>query len=270
MITSTSNAQVKQLIQLQKKGKLRDRQGVFVAEGLKMFREAPMEQIVKVYVSQSLYKRLEDVGRTGGSQEGGTDWEGLNRVSHEVVEDSVFRVVCDTQTPQGILCILRQSQYDLEKLLQTPAPLFLVLENLQDPGNLGTILRTAEGAGVTGVLLSRDSVDIYNPKVVRSTMGSIFRVPFLYAEDLLETLGILKSCGIQSFAAHLEGTKNYDQEEYRKGAAFLIGNESNGLSEALAAQADTYIRIPMEGQLESLNAAVAAAILVYEAYRQRR
>ena len=129
MITSTSNAQVKQLIQLQTTGKLRDRQGVFVAEGLKMFREAPMEQIVKVYVSQSLYKRLEDVGRTGGSQEGGTDWEGLNRVSHEVVEDSVFRVVCDTQTPQGILCVVERPRHTLEQLLSVPDPLLVALED---------------------------------------------------------------------------------------------------------------------------------------------
>lgn len=245
-----------------------------------MFREAPAEQIVKVYVSESFYQGLHAGGRAGadsrepgkdqGSQEGMTDLRRLHSVPHEVVEDSVFRVMSDTQTPQGILSILRQQQYSLEELLQAPAPLFLVLENLQDPGNLGTILRTAEGAGVTGVLLSRESVDIYNPKVVRSTMGSIFRVPFLYAEDLRETLRVLKSHGIQSFAAHLEGKKNYDRQDYRSGTAFLIGNESSGLTGELAACADTYIRIPMEGKLESLNAAVAAAVLVYEAYRQRR
>lgn len=245
-----------------------------------MFREAPAEQIVKVYVSESFYKGLEageeakgdsrKPGKNREGQEGMRDLRRLHSVPHEVVEDSVFRVMSDTQTPQGILSILRQQHYSLEELLKASAPLFLVLENLQDPGNLGTILRTAEGAGVTGVLLSRESVDIYNPKVVRSTMGSIFRVPFLYAEDLRETLRVLKSHGIQSFAAHLEGKKNYDQQDYRSGTAFLIGNESSGLSEELAACGDTYIRIPMEGQLESLNAAVAAAVLVYEAYRQRR
>lgn len=265
MITSTANAQVKQLIQLHKKAKIRNAQDVFVVEGMKMFREAPRDRIAKAYVSSSFYEEAERR----------TLLEGL---SYEVVEDQVFRAMSDTQTPQGVLCILRQYHYGLEELLGKtgspksgePSPLLLVLENLQDPGNLGTILRTAEGAGVTGVILNRGSVDIYNPKTIRSTMGSIYRVPFLYAEDLQEILGILRQRGIRSFAAHLKGADFYDQENYQGGTAFLIGNESNGLSQELSDFADAYIRIPMEGQLESLNAAVSAAILMYEAYRQRR
>lgn len=268
MITSTANAQVKQLIQLHKKAKLRNAQDVFVAEGIKMFREAPRERIVRVYASKSFYEGLEE-------QERSRLFQGL---SLEVAEDPVFRVMSDTQTPQGILCLLRQYHYKLADLLGEKAsekngsakPLLLLLENLQDPGNLGTILRTAEGAGVTGVILSRNSVDIYNPKTIRSTMGSIYRVPFLYVEDLAEVAGALGQHGIRSFAAHLEGVDAYDGENYRTGTAFLIGNESSGLSPELSACADQYIRIPMEGQLESLNAAVAAAILMYEAYRQRR
>ena len=187
-----------------------------------------------------------------------------------MVQDSVFKAMCDTQTPQGVLCLVKQYHYTLEELLKKERPLFLVLENLQDPGNLGTIMRTAEGAGVTGVILSKGSVDIYNPKTIRSTMGSIYRVPFLYAEDLQQVLVLLREKGVRSYAAHLQGTETYDREDYTGGTAFLIGNESNGLSQELASCADCYIRIPMEGQLESLNAGVAASILMYEAYRQRR
>ena len=149
-------------------------------------------------------------------------------------------------------------------------PLFLILENLQDPGNLGTIMRTAEGAGASGIIMSSDTVDIYNPKTIRSTMGSIYRVPFFYAEDIRETVRQIQQKGIGIYAAHLHGEKYYDEYDYRRPAAFLIGNEGNGLTEETAKLADTCIRIPMAGQLESLNAAVASALLMYEAARQRR
>ena len=146
----------------------------------------------------------------------------------------------------------------------------MVLENIQDPGNLGTILRTAEGAGVNGILMSRDTVDIFNPKTIRSTMGSVYRVPFLYVEDICETVRELKNKGISAYAAHLKGIGSYDEQDYTKGTAFLIGNEGNGLTDELADLADTYIRIPMYGKVESLNAAIASAVLMYEAQRQRR
>ncbi|MEG0792709.1 MAG: RNA methyltransferase, partial [Lachnospiraceae bacterium] len=137
-------------------------------------------------------------------------------------------------------------------------------------GNLGTILRTAEGAGVTGVIMSSDCVDIYNPKTIRSTMGSIFRMPFLYTEEMNELLKKLKNNNIRTFAAHLEGKTFYDQEDYTGKIAFLIGNEGNGLHREIAEQADTWIKIPMHGQVESLNVAIATSILMYEVCRQRR
>lgn len=149
--------------------------------------------------------------------------------------------------------------------------LFMILEDLQDPGNLGTILRTGEGAGVTGVIMSRTSVDVFNPKVIRSTMGSVYRMPIIYVNSIEdEVLPLLKEKGITTYAAHLEGRNDYDKECYTKGTAFLIGNEGNGLSEHLTERADTLIKIPMQGKVESLNAAMASGILMYEAYRQRR
>ena len=191
-------------------------------------------------------------------------------LDYEILDDHVFKTVSDTQTPQGVLCIVRQQESSLDAFLKAEKPLLLLLENLQDPGNLGTILRTAEGAGVTGVILSKGCVDLYNSKTIRSTMGSVYRVPTLYTEDLCQTVEVLKKHGICSYAAHLKGANFYDQENYQSGTAFLIGNEGNGLTEELTEKADTLIRIPMEGQLESLNAGVASAILMYEAYRQRR
>lgn len=146
----------------------------------------------------------------------------------------------------------------------------MLLENLQDPGNLGTIVRAGEGAGITGVIMSRDTVDIYNPKVIRSTMGSLFRIPFLYAENLGETVRFLKKNHVKILAAHLEGAVVYDEEDCTGALGFLIGNEGNGLSEEIGALADARIKIPMAGQVESLNAAVAASVLMFETARQRR
>lgn len=228
-----------------------------MVEGIKMFQEAPENEIVKAYISEELFEK-------------GTLKSSLEGIPYEVLKNDVFSHVSDTKTPQGILCIMEQKKYRLEQLTKGDAPLLLVLENLQDPGNLGTMMRTAEGAGVTGVLLSRGCVDIYNPKTIRSTMGSIYRVPFLYTDNLLEDMDKLHEKGIVTFAAHLKGKGYYDEESYKGPTAFLIGNEGNGLSDELSGKAKQYIKIPMEGQLESLNAAVAAAILMYEASRQRR
>ena len=168
----------------------------------------------------------------------------------------------------GTITIKEAKLGDLLK--STKTPLFVLLENLQDPGNLGTILRTAEGAGVTGVILSRDCVDIYNPKVIRSTMGSVYRVPHFYADDFHEVIDGLKETGVTVYAAALESGEIYDTYSYVEGSAFIIGNEGNGLRPETVAKAGKSCYLPMEGRVESLNASVAASVLMYEAYRQRR
>ena len=168
--------------------------------------------------------------------------------------------------------------YSLRDLLQEKddskpaekAPHLLIAESIQDPGNLGTMLRTGEGAGISGIILNKTTVDLFNPKTIRSTMGSVYRVPFYIAEDLHDTIRSLQKNGIAVYAAHLKGTQSYDMPDYTKGCAFLIGNEGNGLTDETAALADEYIRIPMEGKVESLNAAIAATLLMYEVHRQRR
>ncbi len=276
MITSTANQQVKRLIQLQNKAKLRDEEGVFVLEGKKVFdelRKYRPEFLVMTYLSESFYKQITE-----------TEPEYLDGISYEILADNVFKEAAETVTPQGILAIVKQPKYELEELLESSvrerknggrtesdsdsecadAPLrFIFLENLRDPGNLGTILRTAEGAGMTAVILSKGSVDIFNPKVIRSTMGSVFRVPFLYVEDTLATMKLLQKHGVKLYAAYLSGSEEYDKIPYANRCAIMIGNEANGLLPETAEAADVRVRIPMAGELESLNAAVAAAILMY-------
>ena len=131
-------------------------------------------------------------------------------------------------------------------------------------------MRAAEAAEVTGILMSSDCVDIYNPKTIRSTMGALYRVPFVVSEDFVGDIERLKKAGVSTYAAHLGATISYEGADYKKPCAFMIGNEANGLSDEVAALADCKILIPMAGQVESLNAAMAATVLMFEAARQRR
>lgn len=259
-ITSASNAKIKQVIQLQKKRKERESTGLFPAEGIRLFQEIPSDRLDQIFVSESFLDR-EDAEEL---------LSGLDDQEIFIVKDSVFESMCDTKTPQGILALVRRQERTLEEILSiSETPFFMMAENLQDPGNLGTILRTGEGAGITALILSKGTVDIYSPKVIRSTMGSLFRVPFLYVEDMAETAKLLQEKGIQVYAAHLEGSVPYDEPDYRKPAALLVGNEGNGLTDRTAEACSRRIRIPMEGQVESLNAAMSAGILMYEVHRQR-
>lgn len=262
MITSLHNKEIKTVTSLLAKKKERDRQGLFVVEGSKMFGEAPVERIDRVYLAQGAAEQMyEQYG------------EKLSGISCETVSDEVFVKMSDTKTPQGILCLVRQQNYNIEEILRgkdEKQMLFIVLEDIQDPGNLGTVFRTAEAAGADGVIMSSKTADIYNPKTIRSTMGSVYRVPFIYVESISSIIMKLREEGVSVYAAHLGGTAAYDDYSYQKGTAFLIGNEANGLREETAACADALIHIPMEGKVESLNAAVASSILLFEAFRQRR
>lgn len=258
MITSTGNNRIRAVSALVKKAKARREQKLFIAEGPKLFSELPRTHLRETYVSESFLKlRAERADAL------------LKGCSYEIVSDEVMRYLSDTQTPQGILAVAEQFSYTLSDLTAEPAHL-LILETLQDPGNLGTLIRAAEGAGVTGIVMNTETADIYNPKVIRSAMGSVFRMPFVYVKDLRETLLTLKKSGICLYAAHLKGSAAYDSADYTKSAGFLIGNEAGGLTDETAALADKAVRIPMEGRVESLNAAVAASVLMFEAARQRR
>lgn len=265
MIKSLSNERVRKVVSYIQKSKARKESNVFVIEGMKMLREAPVLQVREAYVTEKFLD--------GASEE---DKEILWRYGAETVTDEVMKKMADTRTPQGVLAVVSMYQYSEEEVLYgykemgIEKPLLLILENIQDPGNLGTMLRSSEGAGVTGVILSKGSADVYNPKVIRSTMGSIFRMPFMYVDNLPAFVEKLSERGIKTYAAHLKGKRNYDKFDYTKPTAFLIGNEGNGLSKETADAASEYVLIPMKGQVESMNAATSAAILTFEASRQRR
>ena len=262
MITSTSSSQVKHVISLLSKARERKKNKEYVVEGVRMVSEVPADLLVKIYMSERFHSNNPEYVHELVKK------QGISSDSIEIVADNVFDRMSQTQTPQGIMAVVRMKDSSISDML-TDNPLLILVENLQDPGNLGTILRTAEGAGVTGILMDRECVDIYNPKTIRSTMGSIYRMPFLIVDDAVGFVKGLKARKICTYAAHLHGVHSYREEDYTKGTAFLIGNEGNGLTDAMAEAAECLIRIPMEGKVESLNAAIASAVLMYEAHGQR-
>lgn len=265
MIESSSNSHIKKIQKLMKNARFRRQEQAFVVEGWKMVAEALEHRLVKeIYLSGHAgheYRRRLEYGELTVPE---------NDVMVEMVSDQCFRVVADTVTPQGILAVVQMPEYDKEKILSSTDSALLCLEDIQDPGNLGTMMRTAEGAGMSALVLSKGCVDLFNPKVVRSTMGALFRVPFFVCEDMPTEVELLKKAGFVTYAAHLEAERNFMEEEYSEKTAILIGNEANGLSDAVSEKADKRLKIPMEGKLESLNAAVSAALFMYEVYRSRK
>lgn len=260
MISSVSNGKVKKAAALGKKAKYRRETGLYVVEGPKMASELPQDEIESVYVTEDFLKSYQEIA---GKM--------MELKCMELVTDEVMKAMSDTETPQGILAVARQRQYEMKDILKRQDKAHLmILETLQDPGNLGTIMRTAEAAGVSGLVMDRKTADIYGPKVIRSTMGAIFRMPFVYVEDLKASLKEMKRAGICLYAARPEGAKDYDKEDYTGDMGFLIGNEAKGLSDDITSMADFSVKIPMAGSVESLNAAVAASVFMFEAARQRR
>ena len=246
------NQELAKIRDYQKKASLRKKDGVFVVEGIRACREVPEERLLRTVVSESYVKAY-------GKPEGAL-----------VVPDRDFERVSDTKTPQGILKLASVSEPDEDTVLEKENGLYMLLENVRDPGNLGTIIRTAEACCVDAVILSPECVDLYNPKVVRATMGSLFRVSCLVSGDLKKTVEKIRKRGGKVYAASLQDSVSYDDADYCGMSAFIIGNEANGLTEEICEASDMRIHIPMGGEVESLNASVAAAVLMAEAARQRR
>lgn len=265
MITSITNKQIKNVISLQKKSKERRKQNVFVVEGIRLVVEAPIQNIKALYVS-------EEIVGSDAFEDNLIIKDFMSRceenlVSVEIVSKNVFKAMSDTVSPQGVLAIVERCDYKLDVNNSS----FLMLEDIQDPGNLGTLFRTAEAAGIDAVIMSDGCVDLYNPKTIRSTMGTIYRMPHIKCskaewQDIMNTL-----CdnGFNIYGASLGALSSYYEVDMREKCAFVIGNEGNGITKDTLKRTIPLI-IPMEGKIESLNAAMAGGILMYEMNRQRR
>lgn len=271
MITSTQNAKIKHLVELQTKSKVRNKEGLLIAEGLRIFEEAPIKLIKDIYVEEGTLAEMQNEGLAPSSH--------LKKVYDkicackekgcfvETVTMEVMKKASDTSSPQGIIFVCRKPNFELKDILgnfpEKSKGNVLILEDIQDPGNLGTMMRTAEAAGMSGIIMSRQCADMYNPKTVRSTMGAIFRVPHVYVDSLTDTINELKESKIKIYATDLKADGAYDEVDYSGRCGILIGNEGNGLSRELVEISDTRVIIPMCGEIESLNAAVAAALMMY-------
>lgn len=257
-IESKENKRLKWLHSLKIK-KNRDKEGLFLAEGLRFVDEILREEAldVRCFVVSERFAMERDTA----------PYE--NRAETILLPDALFVPLCDTEHPQGIVAVCKKLEWDIDAVLAKKAPFLLLAEELNDPGNLGTVIRTADACGADGIFLSKGSVDLYNPKVLRATMGSLFHVPVFQEIALDELAKELQERGIPLYAAHLRGDCTPYALDLQGACAFLIGNEARGLSEEAAALCHRLVKLPMPGRAESLNASIAAGVLLYEVVRQR-
>jgi RNA methyltransferase, TrmH family len=258
MLTSLQNPLVKQIRKLHS-AKERHKQQLFLLEGTHLLQEAcavnyPLVVACCTPQWQTAHPQLWQEAQ-----------ERCDRT--EVVSEEVMAAIATTVHPDGIVATAKRS----DRLPQVLCSgLVLALETVQDPGNLGTIIRTAAAAGASGLWLSEDSVDLDNPKVLRATAGQWFRLPMAITPDLKATVQQAKQAGMQAIATLPSATLTYWEVDWRKPSLILLGNEGAGLSAELAAMADLRVRIPLSPGVESLNVAIAAALMLYEAQRQQR
>lgn len=268
MITSKSNELIKHIKALHQK-KYRDEYGEFFVEGMKMVQEAISEgmQICKIVVCEEILKES-------------FSFEDAGEYDVEYVNENVFNFISDTKTPQGIMAIIKMPLVT-EPILESDigngngfeekerlGDTIFALDNLQDPGNLGTIIRTLDCAGINTLLLSEGTVDLYNPKVIRSTMGAIFRVRCFVDLDLKDKLSELKNSGYKVVVTALDAEISHYDLDFKEKYVIVIGNEAKGVSKEVQDMADIKVKIPMLGRTESLNASVAASLMAYERVRK--
>ncbi|MFI3175599.1 MAG: RNA methyltransferase [Bacillota bacterium] len=259
-IESRENKIIKRLQGLKSK-RNRDKENRFIVEGLRFVNDIPDSHPVELYVCSETFSSSQAVSPY------------QERADVILVPDSVFQLLSDTETPQGILAVCekketRFSAFTFERDATAPA-FFVVAEELQDPGNLGTLLRTADACGCSGIFLTDGCVDLYNPKVLRSTMGSLFHLPIITHCTTAEIHAFFTKNHIPMYATHLQGDcLIYDLPLFQP-CGIVIGNEGRGISKECISLCDTLVKIPMIGQAESLNASIAAGVILYEGVRQR-
>ena len=260
-ITSPQNASVKAAAELKQK-KYRTQRRLFLAEGLRTTEEA-----VAARAAQSVFYVPEEYLASARMQRL-LERAAADNVRLYAVSAAVMKRIADTETPQGIVAVCRMQEQELPQLL-AQGRLLLVLDRVSDPGNMGTMLRTADAAGAGGVVLLAGSADVYAPKTVRSAMGSLFHVPVVTGLSEADFVRAARQAGYELLITALDGADSLYKADLRGRLAFVMGNEAGGVSAGLLAQADKRIFIPMQGQAESLNVAVAAGIVMFEALRQR-
>ena len=247
LISSKDNSTIKEIKKLKEK---KYRKNMFIVEGIKMLEEAIAEKqnIYIIVIKEGVSLNID-----------------LSNYNVLTVTENVFNILTDVENPQGVLAVISKRE---DKEIDVNADYIIALDGLQDPGNLGTIIRTLDSANLKQILVSKDTVDSYSPKVIRSTMGSIFRVNIIETDNLKESLKSLKQKGFETIVTSLDATESIYDIDYNK-KIVVIGNEANGVSKEIQEIADKKVKIPMLGKTESLNASVATGIMVYEYVRKK-
>ena len=257
-LTGLQNPVVKAAAELKQK-KYRTQNGLYLAEGLRTAEEAVAYKAV-----ETLFYVATDDDRTMRLLEDAA----MQNIKLVCVNENVMKKIADTETPQGIIAVCKMRQPKLETLL-AGGKMLLVLDRVGDPGNIGTMLRTADAAGIGGLVLLKGCADIYSPKTVRSSMGSLFHIPVLSGVSEQEFVSAAKKAGYDLLVTCLDGADNLYKADLSGRIAFVMGNEAGGVSETLLEKADKRVYIPMAGRAESLNVAMAAGIVMFEALRRK-
>ncbi len=252
---SRDNQFVKYALKLKQK-KYRDDEGKFIIEGIRLIEEGIKEGLIEYILYSS---KLMDTNGAERIQKQGIK---MYEVSHDILKE-----LCDTQTPQGAAAVVTRPERTLEDV---DGDFIVIADGIQDPGNLGSIIRTADAAGANGIVLLKGTVDAYNPKTLRSTMGSVFHIPVICCDNIDELAKSLKEKSFSVYASSLEQSEAIYDCDFKGRTAIIIGNEANGIPKEHMELCTCKIKIPMAGKAESLNAAAAAAIIIYEVVRQRR
>ncbi len=260
-ITSLQNPGIKQVVKLRQRSH-RDESGLFIVEGYREVKRALDNHVpvTRLYICPALYQGHNEPALVERCQQAGTP----------VLECSepVFLKIAYRDRPEGLLALCPQTRRTLADLDLPPDPFLVICERIEKPGNLGTMLRTADAAGAHALIVCDRCTDLHNPNVVRASIGTLFSVPVAEATTP-ETIAWLHQRGIRSIAASPHATQRYSDIQMTGPIAIILGAEQYGLSDAWMSQADEQVRIPMLGQADSLNVAAAATILLYEAVRQR-
>lgn len=255
-ITSTSNAAVKNANALKQK-KYRDEQNLFAVEGLKMLREAVSAgmNIMQIFVLDEIYS------------ENKAFFDNIDTEEIYITNNAVIEKISDWKTPQGIVSIISRKNYDINGILSKDSVFAVILDGVSDPGNVGTIIRTAEAAGVDAVITTGSAADCFQPKALRASMGSIFRVPVFENLEKCDIIYKIKSHGIRIVSTSLSGENMFGCDISKNKNALVFGNEAAGISKEFRENSDLLVKLPMEGKVESLNVAVSAGIIMYSVKR---
>ncbi|SEF70690.1 RNA methyltransferase, TrmH family [Caloramator fervidus] len=249
---SRNNSLIREALKLKQK-KYRDEFKKFLIEGARFVEEAIREKQAECifYSKKFLQTKYKDILSCD--------------VKKYEVDEEVIKELSDTETPQGIVAVCKKKDFDLSFIKD----FVVIVDGLQDPGNLGTIIRTCDAADVDALILLKGTVDAYNPKTLRSTMGSIFRVPMIYFDSFYDAIEFLKRNDFKIYATCLEASQFIYDYDFKEKTAIIIGNEASGIPYEHISLSTYKVKIPMLGKAESLNAAVASAVIIYEVVRQR-